>query len=138
MDYKAKVSLMTKPGKLKGIASININDEFAIRGLKIYEGEKGPFISMPSRKIGEKFEDICFPITSEGREKMTEAVIKAYEQKLSQQEEQTHEEENTEKKSGKGKRQSHKQSDGQKENENREEMSEGQEEQTAHEPKIEM
>ena len=31
MDYKAKVSLMTKPGKLKGIASININDEFAIR-----------------------------------------------------------------------------------------------------------
>ena len=100
MEYKANVNLMTKPGNLKGFATVTINEEFVIKGLRIIEGEKGPLISMPSRKVGENYEDICFPITAEAREKINTAVIKAYEQKLSQQEEQTSENSKSDKKCG--------------------------------------
>jgi len=136
MDYKANVTLMTKPGNLKGIASVSLNDEFVIKGIRIYEGEKGPFISMPSRKVGEKFEDTCFPITNESREALHSAVLKAYEQKLSQQEEQTNENGKDSKNSRNKKSQKH--TDAPKTDENNEEMSEDQEEQTEAGPEMSM
>ena len=136
MDYKANVTLMTKPGSLKGVASVSINEEFVVKGLRIYEGDNGPFVSMPSRKVGENYEDICFPITAEGREALHSTVLEAYEQKLTQQEEQTNEEGKNGKKSGSKK--SQKQSDAPKADENGEEMSEGQEEQTEAGPEMSM
>jgi len=36
--------------KLKGFASITLENAFVIRGLKIIEGASGLFIAMPSRK----------------------------------------------------------------------------------------
>lgn len=101
MEYKASVNLMNKPGNLKGFANVTIGDEFVVKGLRIIEGEKGLFVSMPSRKVGEDYDDICYPITAEAREKLTGAVMKAYEYKLSQQEGQTNEEGKSDKKSGK-------------------------------------
>ncbi len=136
MDYKANVTLTTKPGSLKGMASVSLNDEFVIKGVRIYEGEKGLFVSMPSRKVGEKFEDTCFPITNESREALHSAVLKAYEQKLTQQEEQTNEEGKDNKKSGNKKSQKH--SDVPKADENNEEMSEDQDEQTETGPEMSM
>jgi len=91
MDFRATVTLVNKPGPLKGFANVNIDEQFAIRGVRIMEGENGPFISMPSRKVGENYEDIAFPVTKESREALNEAVLKAYEQKLTQQEGQTNE-----------------------------------------------
>ena len=137
MDYKASVTLITKPGSLKGVASVSINEEFVVKGLKIYEGEKGAFVSMPSRKVGEEYEDICFPLTKEGREALHNAVLNEYEQKLSQQEEQINEEGGKGKKSGGGKK-SQKQSDEHKADENAEGMSENQEEQTEAGPEMSM
>ena len=136
MDYKAKVNLMTKPGNLKGLASVTINKEFVVTGVRIFENEKGPFVMMPSRKVGENYEDICFPITAEGREALHSAVLEAYEQKLTQQEEQTNEEGKNNKKSGNKK--SQKQSDEHKADENSEEISENQEEQTETGPEMSM
>ena len=136
MDYKANVTLMTKPGTLKGVASVSINEEFVVKGVRIYENDKGPFVLMPSRKVGENYEDICFPITAESRNALHNAVIEAYEQKLTQQEEQTNEEGKNDKKSGNKK--SQKQSDAPKADENGEEMSEGQEEQTEAGPEMSM
>lgn len=92
MEFRANVTLVNKPGPLKGFASVNIDEQFTVKGIRIVEGEKGPFLSMPSRKVGETYEDLCFPVTKECREKLNEAVLKAYEQKLSQKEEQTNEE----------------------------------------------
>ena len=89
-----------------------------------------------SRKVGENYEDICFPITAEGREALHSAVLEAYEQKLTQQEEQTNEEGKNGKKSGSKK--SQKQSDAPKADENGEEMSEDQEEQTEAGPEMSM
>ena len=92
MNYKASVNLINKPGSLKGVATVSINDEFVVKGVRIFEGNDGPFVSMPSRKAGAKYEDICFPITKEGRENLHSAVLEVYEQKLKQQEEQIREE----------------------------------------------
>jgi len=128
MNYKASVNLINKPGNLKAIASVTMNEEFVIKGMRVIEGEKGLFISMPSRKVGENYEDICFPITAESRESLHNAVMKAYEHKLSQQEEQTNEKGENSKKSGSKKYRE--QSDEIKKDENNKEMSENQEEQT--------
>lgn len=78
MNYKASVNLINKPGSLKGVASVSINDEFVVKGVRIFEGNDGLFVSMPPRKAGAKYEDICFPITKEGRENLHSAVLEVY------------------------------------------------------------
>ncbi len=57
--------------KLKGFASITLDDAFVIRGLKIIEGASGPFVAMPSRKRKDgTFQDIAHPINMDTREWM--------------------------------------------------------------------
>lgn len=69
---------------IKATASVNIGDAFAIRGVKVVEGSKGLFVSMPSMKIGNEYKDICFPITAESRDNLNKAVLEAYEQAVTQ------------------------------------------------------
>jgi stage V sporulation protein G len=40
--------------KLRAFCSITIDDAFVIRDLKVIEGNKGPFVAMPSRKLMER------------------------------------------------------------------------------------
>jgi stage V sporulation protein G len=69
--------------KLKGFASITLDDAFVVRGLKIIEGASGPFIAMPSRKRRDgTFQDIAHPINMETREWMEGLIIAAYRQEL--------------------------------------------------------
>ncbi len=69
--------------KLKGFASITLDNAFVIRGLKIIEGASGLFIAMPSRKRRDgTFQDIAHPINMETREAMERQVIAAYRQEL--------------------------------------------------------
>lgn len=69
--------------KLKGFASITLDDSFVIRGLKIIEGASGPFIAMPSRKRKDgTFQDIAHPINMETREWMEAEIITAYKQEV--------------------------------------------------------
>ncbi len=74
--------------KLKALASANIGD-FAVHGIKVYEGDKGLFVSMPSTSYkdanGEtKYEDVFHPTTAEARTKLCGAVAEAYKQELEQ------------------------------------------------------
>lgn len=39
--------------KLKAYASVTIGDAFVVRDLKIIDGNKGPFVAMPSRKLAD-------------------------------------------------------------------------------------
>lgn len=69
--------------KLKGFASITLDNCFVIRGLKIIEGAAGLFIAMPSRKRRDgTFQDIAHPINMSTREWMENCVIAAYKQEL--------------------------------------------------------
>ena len=74
-----RVRKVNDEGKMKAIASVTFDDEFVVHDIKIIEGQNGPFIAMPSRKMaGGDFRDVAHPLTSEFRNKIKEAVFKAY------------------------------------------------------------
>ncbi len=76
--------------KLKAFASITLDGEFVIRGLKIIEGKDGTFIAMPSRrrKDGE-YQDIAHPITNEAREEMERVILAEYKRERDKAREET-------------------------------------------------
>ena len=65
--------------RVKGIASITIDDSFVVRDIKILEGQNGLFVAMPSRKCPDgTYKDIAHPITAEAREIIQKAVLNEY------------------------------------------------------------
>lgn len=65
--------------RLKGFASITIDDSFAIHDIKIIEGDKGLFLAMPSRRNPDgTYKDIAHPINSETRNMIQDEVLKAF------------------------------------------------------------
>lgn len=92
MDIKSTVHLMTNPdSSLKAMVDVNLGDEFVIKGIRVVEGENGPFVSMPQKKVGNDYDQTFFPITKEAREQLHKSVLDAYDRKLTQQEEQKNE-----------------------------------------------
>jgi DNA-binding cell septation regulator SpoVG len=67
---------------LKGLADVTFDDCFVVSGVKIMDGDKGVFVSMPNYKVEkdghDDFRDICFPTTAEFREEFNSAVMDAY------------------------------------------------------------
>ena len=81
MDISEIRITLRDDNKLKGFASITLDNCFVIRGLKIIEGASGLFIAMPSRKRKDgTFQDIAHPINMATREWMESQVIAAYKQ----------------------------------------------------------
>lgn len=67
--------------RMKGIASVLLDDSFAVHDIRIIEGEKGLFIAMPSKKTPNGgYRDIAHPINPEVRAMFEEAILKAYEE----------------------------------------------------------
>jgi stage V sporulation protein G len=57
--------------KLKAFANVTFDGEFVIRGLKVINGNKGYFVSMPSRKRSDgTHQDIAHPISPESDSSM--------------------------------------------------------------------
>jgi len=89
MKVDVKISSIRPEGNVRAYASINLNDCFAIRNVKVVDSSKGLFIAMPSYKAGNgEYKDICFPVTKEFREQLSNAVIDAYHQALAQSQSQ--------------------------------------------------
>ncbi len=85
MKIGVKIRSIRPEGSVRAIASLNLNDCFAVRNVKVMDGGKGLFVSMPGYKTGTGiYRDICFPVTKEFREQINRAVIDAYHQVLSQ------------------------------------------------------
>ena len=65
--------------RMKGIASVLLDDSFAVHDIRIIEGDNGLFIAMPSRKTATGgYRDIAHPINPEVRAMFEDAVISAY------------------------------------------------------------
>lgn len=85
MKIDVKISSIRPSGNVRAYASVNLNDCFAIRNVKIVDSTKGLFIAMPSYKGSNgEYQDICFPVTKQFREQLNQAVIGAYQQTLVQ------------------------------------------------------
>ena len=66
-------------GRLKAVASIIIDNVFAVHDIKILERTDGYFIAMPSRKTPDgEYKDIAHPINSETREMLSDLILKTF------------------------------------------------------------
>ncbi len=65
--------------RMKGIATVTIDDCFVVRDIRIIDGDNGLFIAMPSRKTptGE-YHDIAHPISAECRKLFEDAIFEEY------------------------------------------------------------
>lgn len=74
--------------KVKAFASANIGP-FAVHGLRVVDGEKGMFVAMPStsyQKDGKtEYQETFHPVSGEARKALNDAVLQAYEQKLTEE-----------------------------------------------------
>lgn len=65
--------------RLKAYATLVFDACFIIRDLKIIEGDKGLFVSMPSRRRKDgTFRDIVHPLNAETRKRIEDRVVQEY------------------------------------------------------------
>lgn len=70
---------------LRGLGRIYFEDSFVVSNVSILQGKNGMFVSMPSYKTNQQingkpvYQDICFPVTKEFREKLYGELVSAYE-----------------------------------------------------------
>ncbi len=76
-----RVRKVETDSRLRAVASITIDDCFAVHELRIIEGKEGLFVAMPSRQTNDgSFRDIAHPINVETRKLIEEAVIAKYQE----------------------------------------------------------
>lgn len=74
-----KIRKMFDEGPMLAVASMTLDDVFAVHDVKvIYAGERY-FVVMPSRKASDgSYRDVAHPITADFRRQVEEAVLTAY------------------------------------------------------------
>ena len=66
--------------RMKGIASVVVDNAIAIHDIRIIEGDNNLFIAMPSRKTpAGEYKDIVHPINQEVRTMFEKEILDAYE-----------------------------------------------------------
>ena len=87
-EFSVTVSPYERDGSnIKGLARIYIEESFIINNVNILQGKEKIFVSMPSYKtkqIDEQgkaiYQDVCYPVTKEFREKLYAEIVREYEQ----------------------------------------------------------
>lgn len=75
--------------RMKGKASVLIDDCFVINDIRIIQGDEGLFVAMPSRKTTTgKYRDVAHPINQETRKMFQDTILEAYNN--AEPEEETH------------------------------------------------
>lgn len=76
---EVKVYPVSDSGRLKAYATIVFDNSFIIRDLKVIEGHKGLFVSMPSRRRKDgTFRDIVHPLNSDTRTEIENRIVGEY------------------------------------------------------------
>jgi stage V sporulation protein G len=76
-----RVRRVVSDGPMKAVASVTLDNEFVVHGVKVVEGTRGLFVAMPSRRTADgAFRDIAHPITSVVRERIQQAVLEQFQQ----------------------------------------------------------
>lgn len=74
--------------KLEAFATISLDNELVIKNFKIFNGNKGLFISFPSEysEKDDKYYDTVYPVAKETRDYIQETILEAYEDKVGKEE----------------------------------------------------
>lgn len=74
---------MDTGGKMRAVASVTFDDCFVVHDIKVIDGQKGIFVAMPSRKVGDgEFRDIAHPTQQSTREMIRDTVLAEYDKAL--------------------------------------------------------
>ncbi len=93
MDIKATIKKTFDSGTVRAIADVTLDGAFAIHGIKLIDGEKGMFVSMPYSQWKDKNgkmnnTDIVHPITADARSELYYAVRDAYDREIGQEQDE--------------------------------------------------
>ena len=70
---------LNQEGRLKAFVSVTFDHCFAVRNMKVVEGNKGLILCMPSRKLEDNtYKDLAHPITQEFRNYLESNIMQAY------------------------------------------------------------
>ena len=83
MKISAKIDRMIQKGNVKAIASVSLDGMFVVKGLKVMDGRKGLFVSMPQEsypgKDGQKqYSNTFFALNNSAKMQLQEVVLDAY------------------------------------------------------------
>ena len=83
MKVVARIDRLVQKGNVKAIASVSLDGMFVVKGLKVMDGKKGLFVSMPQEsypgKDGQKqHSNTFFALTNSAKMQLQEVVLDAY------------------------------------------------------------
>jgi len=75
-----KIKGVRKSGKMRGTASITIDNAFVIHDIRIINSKQGVLIAMPNRKdqVSGRHTDIAHPLNESTRQVMQKAIVDKY------------------------------------------------------------
>lgn len=96
-EFSVKVTPFERENSnIRGLARIYFEDSFVVGNVNILQGKENLFISMPSFKTKKTddqgrpvYQDICYPVTKEFREKLYGELMDSYEKEKAKQEEKS-------------------------------------------------
>lgn len=82
-QFRVAVTPFEREGSnIRGLARIYFDDCFVVNNVSIIQGREKEFVAMPSymaKQNGKpQYQDVCFPVTKEFREKLYETVLECY------------------------------------------------------------
>ncbi len=76
---------VNQEGRLRALVSVTFDRTFAVHDIKVIDGPERLFLAMPSRRMPDgRYRDIVHPVGSDMREKLEQAVLSEYQQKMEQ------------------------------------------------------
>ncbi|MBF0619681.1 MAG: septation protein SpoVG family protein [Candidatus Omnitrophica bacterium] len=83
MDFKVeKMYRLPDAGSLKAFADVSVNNTLVIKGLRVVDGKKGLFVSMPQEQgKDQKWYDQVLCKSAETHEEIASVVIDEYKRK---------------------------------------------------------
>lgn len=87
MKINARIDRVISNGNVKAIASVSLDGKFVVKNLKVIDGRKGMFVSMPQESYPDKdgktkYSNVFFALTNAAKMDLQDAVLQAYEQKM--------------------------------------------------------
>ncbi|NLG05274.1 MAG: septation protein spoVG [Clostridia bacterium] len=95
-EFSVTVTPYEREGSnIRGLARIYFDDSFIVNNVSILQGKENLFVAMPSYKTKQTdeqgkavYQDVCYPVTKEFREKLYAEIVNQYEIAKAKKEEQ--------------------------------------------------
>lgn len=87
-EFRVAVTPFEREGSnIRGLARIYFEDSFVVSNVSVIQGKEKEFVAMPSHMVKQngkdgkpQYQDVCFPVTKEFREKLYQAITECYKQ----------------------------------------------------------